>query len=159
MPSILFVCNANRFRSPLAAAMFRKRLQELEIPGSWQVGSAGMWAAPGQPALQRAAAAGRKLGLDLSDHRSARLSRSMVSEYDLIVVMEAGHREALVNEDPRLLPRVHLLSDLVERSSYDIPDTFSSEQEVGEVTAELDDLIRDGLESICALAERLAQGR
>jgi len=159
MPSILFVCNANRFRSPLAAAMFRKRLQELGIPGPWQVGSAGMWAAPGQPALPLAAAAGSKLGLDLSEHRSARVSRNLVSDYDLIVVMEAGHREALVNEDPRVLPRVHLLSDLVERSSYDIPDAFGSEQEVGEVTAELDDLIRGGLKSICELAARLSQGR
>jgi hypothetical protein len=73
--------------------------------------------------------------------------------------MEAGQKEALVNEDPRLLPRVYLLADVVERSSYDIPDTFGSERDVREVTAELDALIRGGMGSICALAARLSVGR
>jgi protein-tyrosine phosphatase len=159
MPSILFICNANLFRSPLAAALFRKRLQELGTARAWQVGSAGMWAAPGHPALPQAAAAARQFGLDLSGHRSARVSTDLVLDYDLIVVMEAGQREALVNEDPRLLPRVYLLSDVVERSSYDIPDTFGSERDVREVIAELDALIRGGMASICALAARLSEGR
>ncbi|RPJ38045.1 MAG: low molecular weight phosphatase family protein, partial [Chloroflexi bacterium] len=73
MPSVLFVCMANRFRSPLAAAIFRKSLEEKGLAGSWQVGSAGTWATPGQPVIPSVLAAARELGLDLSGHRAARL--------------------------------------------------------------------------------------
>ena len=45
MPSILFVCSANRFRSPLAAGILEKALVEEEgqKTSSWSIGKASDW--------------------------------------------------------------------------------------------------------------------
>ena len=61
MPSVLFVCTANRFRSALATAIFAKAIEEEEKvklcswdigPASdWQIASAGHQAISGQPVL------------------------------------------------------------------------------------------------------------
>jgi protein-tyrosine-phosphatase len=155
MPSILFVCTANRLRSPLAAAMLKKKLGELRIAESWQIDSAGIWATAGQTALPEVVKAAAKIGIDLSSHRSAQVSRELLFDYDLIVAVAAGQKEALLTEFPQLQDSVYLLSDIVERRSYDIPDAPSSEQELKEIIVELDSLIRRGLQSICVLATYL----
>ena len=155
MPSILFVCTANRFRSPLAAAILAQAFEEMGFAEYWRVGSAGTWATPGQPALPAAVSAAGRLGIDLSGHRSTRVSRQLISEYDLILVMQASHREALLTEFPDLAEHIHLFSDVLERRSYDIPDSCESEQNVLDISRELQDLIRNGLDRICMLATHL----
>lgn len=159
MPSILFVCTANRFRSPLAAAMLRQALQEMGFADYWRVMSAGTWATPGQPALHAVVSAAPRLGIDLSGHASTRVSRQLISEYDLILVMQASHREALLTEFPDLAERIYLFSDVVERRSYDIPDSCESEQNVWDISMELHSLIRNGLDRICMLATHLRDMR
>ena len=157
MPSVLFVCTANRFRSPLAAACFRKALEEghHETAVSWTVGSAGTWATPGQPVISAVSVAAQKLGIELADHRSARVSRQLLSEYDLILVMQASQQEALQSEFPTLSEHVYLFSNVVERGSYDIPDSFDSEEDVVTLALEMNGLIRRGLKYICVLATAL----
>jgi protein-tyrosine-phosphatase len=155
LPSILFVCTANRFRSPLAAAFLRKNLEEGEVSESWNISSAGTWAAPGLPVMPGIKEAALRYGIDLSGHHSRRVTKSLLSQYDLIVVMQAGQKEALLTEDPSLRERVHLLSEVTERRSYDIPDALGSEQETLEVISELDTLIRQGSQSLCVLATYL----
>jgi protein-tyrosine phosphatase len=159
MPSVLFVCTANRFRSPLAAAMFIKNLEELGISRDWRVSSAGTWAEAGLPVILDIPNTIQKFGIDLSEHRSVSVSGQLLSDYDLILVMEAGHKEALLSEFPKLQNRVHLLSEVVEHRSYDIPDAMDSEQDALEVVAELKTLIQDGCASICALATSLNHTR
>lgn len=127
--------------------------------GPWRVSSAGTWAAPGQPVLPEVHRAAQRVGLDLADHRSQSVSGELLSEYDLILVMQASQKEALLSEFPFLEEYVYLLSHVVERGSYDIPDTFRSEQEVGEVAAEMDELIRRGLRYIGVLAIALHNQR
>ena len=155
MPSVLFVCTANQFRSPLAAALFNKTIHEIGAQDSWIVGSAGTWATPGQPALPSVLAVAQNYGLDLSSHRSARLDESLLSAYDLILVMQASHKEALLHEFPACRERIYLFSKVVEGRSYDIPDLAGSIQGVADVCADLEDLIRRGLHSICVLATYL----
>ena len=159
MPSVLFVCTANRFRSPLAAGALAKALSDMGVAGDWRVGSAGTWATPGQPALPPVSRAARAWGIDLSAHRSERLNRKLLSSYDLILVMQAGHREALQIEFPETGERIYLLSEVVERRSYDIPDVLDSEEAILEVSRELYELVRRGRDSICVLASYLHNTR
>lgn len=168
MPSVLFVCTANRFRSPLAAAMFSRALETEDLgdlaailrrAGEWRVSSAGTWATPWQPALPEVVRAARSLGLDLAGHRAERLSEELLCEYDLILVMQASQQEALRSEFPDLEEHIYLFSHVVERGSYDIPDTFGSEQEVLEIAAEMDGLIRRGVRHIGVLAVALHNQR
>ena len=155
MPSILFVCTANRFRSPLAAALLKKHLEELGMMQAWHISSAGTWAVSGQPALPSVIAAAQRFNIDLTDHRSIRVSKRLLSEYDHILVMQSGQKEALACEFPQLKDHIYLLSDVVERRTYDISDSLTSEEETAEVAAELDSLLRRGLDYMCVLATYL----
>lgn len=159
MPSVLFVCLANRFRSPLAAAIFQKSLEERGMDACWQVGSAGTWASPGLPPLPRVLEAARGLGLDLSAHRAVRLDEDMLRAYDLILVMQSSQKESLQVEFPALYEHIYLLSHVLERRTYDFPDLSQSEQEVAQVSADLNLLIRHSLDHICVLASYLHNTR
>lgn|SRR5512138_3486103 len=168
MPSILFVCTANRFRSPLAAAIFCKALEEendsevarfIHRNGPWMVHSAGTWAIRGEPVLLEVYQAAQRLSLDLTGHRAERISGQLLLAYDLILVMQASQKEALLSEFPNLEDYIYLFSHVVERGTYDIPDTFRSEEEVTQVATEMDELIRRGLRFIVVLANALHNQR
>jgi protein-tyrosine-phosphatase len=159
MPSILFVCTANRFRSPLAAAILRKTLSQMGMSASWEIASAGTWAETGQPVLSYVAEAARGFGIDLSAHRSRRVNEALLTQYDLILVMQASQREALLSEFPSLEDHIYLLSHVAERGSYDIPDVPGSAHELRAVITELQSLIRRGTQSICVMATYLYNTR
>ena len=160
MPSILFVCTANRFRSPLAAALLKQVLAEVYgASHSWIVGSAGTWAEPGQPVVPAVLGVARHFGIDLAGHRTTRVNGQMLSEYDLILVMQSSQKEALQSEFPARADSIYLFSNVVERGAYDIPDLYGSEQEAMEVGLDLNELIRRGQERICVLAGALHNKR
>ena len=155
MPSVLFVCTANRFRSPLAAALFRKTIQDHGITGNWIINSAGTWALSGSAVIPAVSVVAHKYGVDLSRHRSVVVNEEMLSACDLILVMEAGHKEALQNEFPAGSERIYLLAQAAEGRTYDIPDLTESFESVMEVCGNLYDLIQSGFDNICSLAIRL----
>ena len=84
---IVFVCTGNRARSPLAEALFRRRIG---MHGA-QVRSLGMSGAEGMPALPGALRAGSRLGVDLTQHRSRTLRPFELENADLVVGFEPGH--------------------------------------------------------------------
>jgi protein-tyrosine phosphatase len=169
MPSILFVCTANRFRSPLAAGIFQKALEEeqrqkpsswnIGRPGDWTVSSAGLQAISLQPVLPDVLAAAGQLGIDLSDHRSRRMEDIDLNDYDLLLVMQESHRVALQTMYPDHQERIYLFSQVVDYETYDIPDAYNSPQGVMGVCAVLNDLIRRRLSYICVLAIALHNKR
>jgi protein-tyrosine phosphatase len=158
MPSILFVCTANRFRSPLAEAIFRAELSRQGRQADWQISSAGTWTQPGLAPMPEAISAASELGLDITCHRSRPISAALIQENTLVVVMESGQKEALTFEFPNSLKKTFLLAEITVGMAYDIPDPFSSEEPVREVVKELCVLIRDGFENICQVAERMGSG-
>lgn len=151
MPHILFVCTANRFRSPIAAACFRRELAIRKHGADWRVSSAGTWTTEEWPAAPEAIAGAKRLGLDISGHASRVINAGLVQDADLIVVMEHGHKEALQSEFPESACKVYLLTEIATGTAYDVPDPASSTAS-GEIHEEIDELIRNGFEHICALA-------
>jgi protein-tyrosine phosphatase len=153
MPSILFVCFANRFRSPLAAAFFCYWLEKVKDCGSWSVSSAGTWAESGLPADRRAVEDAGNWGLDIKAHRSRQVDASILTKSDLVLVMETGQEEALQIEFPKEFGKIHLLSEVVDGSQYDIPDPFGESCiPHQEIALELYELIKRGFDNICKLA-------
>jgi protein-tyrosine phosphatase len=149
MRSILIVCTANQCRSPLAAALLRRRLAEQGMV-DWQVDSAGTWAAPNRPADQRAHTVAAKVDLDLSNHRARCVDEAMLAAHDLILTMERGQQEALRLEFPIYAARIRLFSEL-GGFRYDIRDPVTGT--LGDFHAllrELDRLIQEGLPRIRA---------
>jgi len=156
MPSILFICTANQFRSPLAAACLLNII-DLEKPaGEWVVESAGTWTSEGQPVPALTIQVARKLGLrGLEKQRTRQVSRELLSRFDLSIVMEAGHKEALQMEFPEARSRIFMLSEVVEGIAYDIPDPAQPDVEAYPVSRELKMLIDRHADRIFKLAQSL----
>lgn len=147
MPSLLFVCTANRYRSPIAEACFKAELIKRGQAQTWDVSSAGTWTKDGLPAMPDAIRNAEMLGLDIQAHRSRAISADLLKEIDLILVMEEGQKEALQNEFPHIKDHILLLSEISSGLSYNIPDPVT-DKDVGDVPKEICDLIQNGLSVI-----------
>jgi protein-tyrosine phosphatase len=157
MPSILFICTANQFRSPLAAACLLDAFQVARPAGVWIVESAGTWTKAGMPAPEISRQIASELGLSgLEDHRTRQVDQELLSQFDLSIVMEAGHKEALRIEFPSIKKRIYMLSEVVEDARFDIPDPAASDVDPNEVAIELKMLIGKGVNNIIHLAESIS---
>jgi protein-tyrosine phosphatase len=85
---ILVVCYGNICRSPMAEALLKRELQRSHLEKQFSVRSAGVGAMPGNPAAPRAQMVAQAHGLDLSAHRSRRLTADMAREADVLVALD-----------------------------------------------------------------------
>ena len=89
---IVFVCTANRFRSPLAASLLREAAPDLPVEilsrGTLDVG-------PMSPLIQALQLAPR-YGLDISTHRAQAIGRGELRTADLVIGFERAHVAAAV---------------------------------------------------------------
>ncbi len=159
VPAILFVCTANQYRSPLAAVLFRRLLEEDGRYPGWHVASAGTWTAPGLPLNPRTIKIAQQLGGDLSAQRTQLVNAELLEEFDLILVMESGHRESLSTEFPACRPRLHLLAELADGRPSSIPDPGTSRISLEEVCRDLSALLERGFPRIVAAAQDAEQQR
>ncbi len=112
-PSVLFVCTGNVNRSPMAEALLLVRLQQYRPDWrEWRIESAGTWAMRGQHAATEAQQAMARRGLDISGHRSREVTAEMLAQFQLVLTMEAGQKEALQFEFPEEAGRVYMLSEM-----------------------------------------------
>lgn len=137
MPAILFVCTANQFRSPIAAAYFAQKLTTSGSHDTWTVASAGTWATPGLPAHPQAIKTAAAYGLDLKNHRTQEVTGSLLSAFDLVVVMEEGHLQALVTEFPETAGKIVVLGKVASVPGVEIPDPAKTGFSKPEETAAL----------------------
>lgn len=152
MPSVLFVCTGNQYRSPIAAAAFLRQLDQHGITDLWRVKSAGTWTTPNQPPLPNAVRVAGELDLDLANHTTCTVTAEELSKYDLVLVMEQGHKEAITYEFPRVCRKLHLLSEVADHVEYDVPDPADPDVDLKKVARELCDLVERGFPEICQLA-------
>ncbi len=136
--TVVFVCTGNTCRSPLAMALARSLW-----PGTVSFLSAGLQAAPEQPASGGALAAAAARGLDLQGHRARGLDASLVERADWLIGMTRSHvallKTRLGREDRvriGLLGAANLdLSDLPIPEVEEVADPFGGDLAVYESTA------------------------
>jgi protein-tyrosine-phosphatase len=157
VPSVLFVCTANICRSPVAEALFADWLERNNIPGEWQVSSAGTWAVEGEPASRLSLDVLQASGLDHSRHRARRVSGAMLENAHLVLCMTRAQQEGLRLEFPAAAGRVHLISEMPGGRGYDIADPFGGTREAyQEMADELRRLVEQGGPTIVRLASQQA---
>jgi protein-tyrosine phosphatase len=119
LASVLFVCAGNTDRSPLAAALLRRRLAaqlgcaeaDLEARG-YRIASAGIAAEPGRRASRRVRAVAREEfhpPIDLDAHRAAKLDSGMLAGATRVICMERAQREEILAFFPERVRDVMLL--------------------------------------------------
>lgn len=88
--NILVLCHGNVNRSALCAALLKK-----EVSGKHTVKSAGFLEG-GRRAAAKMRDAAKEFDVDLEEHRSTTVTKSLVKWADLIIDMDAGNRKRFV---------------------------------------------------------------
>jgi len=150
----MFVCTANLCRSPIAAFLFKKWLQQHQVAGSWHVESCGTWAQDGDGVLPSVLPHLLAVGIDLTHHRSRSITIDLLAESDLVLCMTSFHKEALQAEFPQYAARVYMLSEMIMQR-YDIPDVaMVSPEEYLAVVKELRPIVERSVPRIIALLQQ-----
>lgn len=152
MRQLLIVCTANQCRSPMAEGLVRLRLAASDHAAAVAVASAGTWATDGLPATPHAVATLAARGGDISGHRSREINGALIDEADLVLVMTASHREAILAEFAAARGKILLMSELAG-GRWDIDDPVGQPLAAYAATAdELDGLIAAGWARLLAEA-------
>ena len=106
---VAFVCTGNRFRSPLAAALFESEAENLPV----EVASLGTLDLGDEPALPEAVALAEGLGLDLTAHRARSVAELELGAYDLVLGFERKHVVASVVDAKAKIERTFTLPELL----------------------------------------------
>ncbi len=107
--NILFVCDGNVCRSPMAEALLRTKLAERKIAGV-NVASCGLSAQPWGVADRRLSLVIGEAYKLLGDHRSRPLTEQAVREADLILGMENRHVKTILERFPEAQGKANLLT-------------------------------------------------
>lgn len=118
---ILVVCVGNICRSPSGEYMLKKLMPTKEIA------SAGVGALVGKPADKMAAQVAQEHGISLDGHVAQQVTSDLCRDYDLILVMEKGHIDAVANIAPEARGKTMLFGQWI--GQQDIPDPYRQSRE------------------------------
>jgi protein-tyrosine phosphatase len=133
----------------MAMGIFKSKMQANE---GWRIESAGVWARQGYPVHTYVQMILNNRGVDLKDHRSRRITREILKHFNLVLVMELGHKEGLRVAFPEYTNKVFLLSEMVNHN-FDIVDPIGGEfADFHETAIEIEQILDDGFGKIIQLA-------
>ncbi|HEX2329573.1 MAG TPA: ATP-grasp domain-containing protein [Candidatus Angelobacter sp.] len=143
---MVFVCLGNICRSPFAAALAKQSIAAVEID------SAGFYPREGRSTPEKMLRITRQFGVDLSAHRSTRLSARLLDQCDLVLVMDRENMVQLEREFPESVQKATFLGLFLPKPSVVIDDPYAAD---ATATQQICEQIVSGVE---ALAERIARG-
>ena len=108
------VCTGNTCRSPMAEAILRVRLRERDA--EIRVSSAGIDAWAGS-ATENSILAMSEFGLDLSSHRSRKVTPEIIAGSDLILAMTRNHFDRITRLCPDAFNRTFMPSEMIRLAS------------------------------------------
>lgn len=118
---ILFVCSGNTCRSPLAEALMKSALEKRAIPNV-AVSSAGFSTAEGLKAAENSRRVAGELGASLAGFRSSPVTARRIALADLVLTMEARHRERILDRWPGAGEKVHVITEFSGSGRHGIAD-------------------------------------
>lgn len=140
---ILFVCSGNTCRSSMAEAIAKKKIKEMNPNGDGgekiKVMSAGTGAFPGSPASPQAVEVLKRKDIDLSDHKSQRISPDMLDKADFIFTMTVIQKQQVLFMNPAAKGKTFTLKEFAYPDSLDdlnIADPYGGDVDCYEKCAE-----------------------
>jgi protein-tyrosine phosphatase len=118
--NILVVCVGNICRSPMAEALLRQALSNANKVG-YNISSAGLGALVDHAPDKSACELLLKKGIDISGYKASQINPQMIRRADLIMVMETGHKNAILAEEPSAKGKVFRIG---EWGGFDVPDPY-----------------------------------
>jgi protein-tyrosine-phosphatase len=150
MYSVLFVCTANVCRSPMAMALLESKVKAQK--DQWLIKSAGVWAMPGYPVAENTRLLMSEIGVDLSDYVSRPITPELIADFNLILVMERGQKEALKAAFPEYTSRIFLMSEMIGEN-IDVIDPIGRPMvDFKETAREIHRVLTQGFDKIKKLA-------
>lgn len=134
---ILVLCYGNICRSPSAEYMLRAKLPERFV-----VDSAGIGALVDHGADDNVIALMNKYDIDVSSHKAKQVTRTMLSQFDLVLVMEQSHIESVTKIAPEARGKTKLLGCWL--GNKEVPDPYKKSYEIYELA---DSTIAQAVES------------
>jgi len=127
---LLFVCEGNTCRSPMAEGILKKMLQAKGITNI-EVQSAGVSAVIGSPANPNAIQVTRKHRVNLRNHAAQPVSKELILWADWVIAMTPAHRDVLRKNYPEKSNSIILLKELGRLNprpeDLEIQDPFGSD--------------------------------
>ncbi len=151
MRSVLFICSANVCRSPMAMGLWQA--QVCPAAAEWRIESAGIWALIGASVAQNTQSILKNRGIDLSAYRSRQVTAKIMKDFNLVLTMESGQKEALRLAFPQFATRIYMLSEMIGQV-FEIEDPMGQGQDEFNLTAqEIDLILSEGSQTIYKLAD------
>ncbi len=127
--TILFVCTGNMCRSPIAEGIMKKKIEE-EFTGSEKdfivIHSCGIYAYEGNKPSENAVKISKQNNTDISQVRSKSITKLLVEESDVILVMSVEHLNFIHDNFFSAKNKTHLLKlfgeNRLPQMSDSIPD-------------------------------------
>jgi protein-tyrosine-phosphatase len=132
---ILVVCTGNICRSPMAEGLIKDMLPKA-VQAQISVSSAGTHAIHGNQASDFAVQVMQSHGVDIAGHRARMLSKPMLKNADLILVMETNHLKYIRFMSFFGMKKAHRISEFDKNCEpYDLPDPIGGDIEQYRATA------------------------
>jgi protein-tyrosine-phosphatase/predicted ATP-grasp superfamily ATP-dependent carboligase len=136
---IVFLCYGNICRSPLAAALAGQRLRGVDIE------SVGFHRTEGRSCPEKIQRIGNSFGVDLSGHRSRRVTAELLANADLVIAMDNENLNCLGSQFPEVLERTTLLGLFSNPAALAIADPYLADEAIThriceQVRSSVDDL-------------------
>ena len=149
--TIVTVCTANICRSPMAAALLQHALAAQPEPlRSLRVISAGVAARTGEMVSENSVLALKKVGLDISHHRSRPLTQAMLDEAVAVLCMTESHRAMIQVQAEPVPANIFLFREFIpDDGEREIGDPYGGPLRLYEATRD------EMVESIPSLVARI----
>jgi len=143
---VLFVCTGNSCRSVMAKGLLEKKLNE-QGRSDVEVLSAGIMETEGLNASADTKEILTREGIDVSAHRSQRITVDMLHKSDMILVMDTMHEEHILKMEPQVKNRLFLLKEFArgDDNSLNIPDPIGRSRDFYEYTFSM---IKEAIEKV-----------
>jgi protein-tyrosine-phosphatase/predicted ATP-grasp superfamily ATP-dependent carboligase len=121
---IAFLCYGNICRSPLAAALAGQRLRGVDIE------SAGFHQQEGRSCPEKIQRIGNSFGVDLSGHRSRRVTAELLANADLVIAMDKENLNCLGREFAQAMEQTTLLGLFGTPPALAIADPYLADEAI-----------------------------